>query len=345
MRSAIVVDGLKSTIVQTVDTAFAILDIHFSPHDPSLLCAATSTGALLFCVLDQVISRERSSPRLRPLKTLNLFDESTLVLSFAWHPKTPSVLAATLSTGQVMLINVPRLASAESQHAPPVEVFKHDDQAWIVSFSPEGQIVLSGGDDSTLRATPIHHLDHGEHVCIESNGYDAYRAAQQWLDRKIHGAGVTAILPLLSDQIMVTGSYDDKIRVVQIPDVGGVPKRAKELAECDLGGGVWRIAIIEGPDASSSLMTRSRRSWTLLASCMYSGVRIVKLTDDSKGQWNFQIIAKFEAHQSMNYASGVQPQPQGGTRDEAHWRTVVSTSFYDKLVCIWNYRGDLDPPS
>lgn len=63
----------------------------------------------------------------------------------------------------------------------------------------------------------------------------------RWSDRKAHGAGVTAILPLVGeDDVTVTGSYDDRIRVLGTPLVG----RKQVLAEEDLGGGVWRLKML-----------------------------------------------------------------------------------------------------
>ena len=69
----------------------------------------------------------------------------------------------------------------------------------------------------------------------------------------------------------------------------------------------------------------------LLCSCMHAGTRIVKLVRGSDGAWSFEVLAKFEEHRSMNYGSDVQP----GTRD------VVSTSFYDKLMCLWRVGEDV----
>lgn len=42
-------------------------------------------------------------------------------------------------------------------------------------------------------------------------------------------------------------------------------------------------------------------------------------------------MAKFEEHESMNYGSDVQPGSRGREK------TIVSTSFYDKRMCLWRY--------
>lgn len=75
---------------------------------------------------------------------------------------------------------------------------------------------------------------------------------------------------------------------------------------------------------------------------MHSGARIVtlekhKLSEsdrEGESEWRFTIAARFEEHQSMNYASDIRPV-KGGEQ----MRTFVSTSFYDKLVCVWQYKG------
>jgi diphthamide biosynthesis protein 7 len=66
---------------------------------------------------------------------------------------------------------------------------------------------------------------------------------------------------------------------------------------------------------------------------MHAGPRIVRL-ESSAGEWAFSVLAKFEEHKSMNYGSDVQPVERGR---EAELRTVVSTSFYDKLMCVWEF--------
>jgi diphthine methyl ester acylhydrolase len=66
---------------------------------------------------------------------------------------------------------------------------------------------------------------------------------------------------------------------------------------------------------------------------MHAGSRVVRLGKDGYGAWRFEIIARFEEHQSMNYGSDVRPGDDGSVK------VVVSTSFYDKLLCIW--RADI----
>lgn len=93
---------------------------------------------------------------------------------------------------------------------------------------------------------------------------------------------------------------------------------------------------------SHSPNNNSSASYTLLASCMHAGSRIVRLdrrrSSDSEGsdEWGFEVLARFEEHESMNYGSDVRPLVVGDAGGgEKEKRTVVSTSFYDRLMCVW----------
>lgn len=63
---------------------------------------------------------------------------------------------------------------------------------------------------------------------------------------------------------------------------------------------------------------------------MHAGARILRLSRDGNDDWAFEVLGRFEEHESMNYGSDVQP---GGGRV----KRVVSTSFYDKLLCLWQF--------
>lgn len=81
---------------------------------------------------------------------------------------------------------------------------------------------------------------------------------------------------------------------------------------------------------------------------MHAGTRIVQLTsegaaqatggnDSTNEQWQFKVLAKFEEHQSMNYGTDVQPNTITGHR------TIVSSSFYDRLICLWQFNDRPEP--
>lgn len=131
----------------------------------------------------------------------------------------------------------------------------HSLEAWTLAWtysktesgieygdSPE---LYSGGDDSVLCrhglcGRPV--LGSPNDGNMPSPDYDFQAPIR---DTKTHMAGVTAILPLQpvfhGEQVLLTGSYDEYVRLL-LPVEGG--KRPKLLAEKRLGGGVWRLKIL-----------------------------------------------------------------------------------------------------
>lgn len=198
----------------------AILDIKFhalTPRSRNLLAVGTSTGDLMFFHLD--ISS--STPKLVHKQTFSLHNDGTLILAVEWCATKFSCLGISCSNGCVYVLYLqPAVSGYEISEA----VVTHDLEAWTLAFpgGPGRQGVLSGGDDAALRFSSTLNPDDEDRIV--------------WCDRKIHGAGVTAILPL-EKNVIVTGSYDDHIRVIRTPDVG----RREVLAEMNLDGGVWRL--------------------------------------------------------------------------------------------------------
>ncbi|THW74893.1 WD40 repeat-like protein [Aureobasidium pullulans] len=312
------VEDDKIIQVSTTQTPYAILDIHFSPHDPTLLAVAGSTG----CVQLFNLQSTSSSASLSPLSTYQYFDPSTLVLSLAWHPTMHSILGVTTSPGQVYLVDT-SLPAAEVEGTAK-EILAHDLEAWTLSFSASGTSIYSGGDDATLRfsALPSSFLTSTDTTASnEDDEQEDQQYLPTWQDRRAHNAGVTAILPLPSEQdILITGSYDDNIRVLYGPLQG----RKQVLAEESLEGGVWRLKMLRAEIDDGK--------YTVLASCMHAGARIVEVKKDEGGEWTIELLAKFEEHKSMNYGSDVQPGSENGGE-----QTIISTSFYDKLLCLWKF--------
>lgn len=63
----------------------------------------------------------------------------------------------------------------------------------------------------------------------------------------------------------------------------------------------------------------------------------MRLVMDGLDGPRFELLATFEENESMNYGSDFQPKREGG-EEKAREFTVVSTSFYDKRVCLWKFR-------
>lgn len=156
------------------------------------------------------------------------------------------------------------------------DVHEHELEAWIMNFTPESLNVLSGGDDMVLQCSHVADDDDDD-----DDGDDESEAEEEeeqkenevedeqhvqktnknkttllWQNRKLHHAGITAILPL-SETLIITGSYDDHIRLLQLPKIPG-DTRPKLLAELNLGGGVWRLKLLTTGRASSSSSSSQR---------------------------------------------------------------------------------------
>jgi diphthine methyl ester acylhydrolase len=285
--------------------------------------------------------------------------------------------AVTFSSGEVKLLGVKQDIRSNDQYDFQILYQASIDpahmlEAWTVAFadlsSSEGnrRNLLTGGDDSILAFHSIQaELDSGQS-----------RATQLFQDRKSHAAGVTAILPILGisqtlprTRVFVTGSYDEHIRVFTIEE--SLPQRRKIVAELCLGGGVWRLRkLSEYPDEEDrgALVC----SVLVLACCMHAGVRIVRITrriskstSQDSCSWEIDIIGKFtKGHESMCYAAdSVDVRRPITNNDEANPATgplssikrsahpnyddelprnfvVVSTSFYDQKICVWNFHND-----
>lgn len=186
--------------------------------------------------------------------------------------------------------------------------------------------LYSGGDDSKLIMSSLN--------------------APEASSRKLpfHNAGVTAILPIPSSSssqdttILLTGSYDDFIRVYLLPSPTN--SKPKVLAEKDIGlggGGVWRLKFLEQPNPSAASQS-VENEYIVLATCMRVGCKILKITKSNSDEWTIDILAHTGVHESMNYASDVVPLPLEG---KSRARTIVSTSFYDRLLFVWKYDPDL----
>ncbi|KAK8152495.1 hypothetical protein BKA80DRAFT_322207 [Phyllosticta citrichinensis] len=387
-------EGRDVTITATHPTPFAVFDLHFSPHDTSaipssshLLGLASSTGSIALYAIDPA----SATAPIRHIRTLQLFPTTSLFTYFCWHPTIPLLAAAALADGRVVLCDCSgnaddddddddddAAAATSPSYRRIVTLHWHALEAWVTAFAPDGSALYSGGDDAALKGVQEEDAEEPQYV-----------APWQWQDARTHGAGVTFILPLplplpLSPHhhqqpstptptttppapplpptdLLLTGSYDESLRLLSPPARNGLgPRRSRVLAAIELGGGVWRICAVDSrldvPVApvvrEGSKTAKATAEWILLVSCMHAGTRVVRLTgtaacsaaggngDEKEGEgegeweWQFDVLARFEEHQSMNYGSAAQPLR---AREGKNTRTVVSTSFYDRPVCVWEF--------
>ena len=315
-------------VVQSFHTAYAVLDLHFSSNKPDVLAVATSIGTICLFIVDFASQQD---DKLKEISVIDITRPSILVLSLVWCPSTceDGRLAASLSDGSIVILDCEGIQHSKYQEqCHPLEI-------WSLAFLPasdgRSQILLSGGDDSVIRANWVDWQPHDSSSSSATIDKDPFRP-----DRKIHSAGVTAILPLAAattnsgEQIAVTGSYDEYIRVLTVPKSSSTG-RWSLLAEKRLYGGVWRLKLIK------SRSSQGFDYFTVLASCMHVGARIITIIRNPDGGWTIKESAKFEEHKSMNYASDAWSEPSEGDVQDF---TVVSTSFYDRKLCIWKYASN-----
>ncbi|KFG82369.1 hypothetical protein MANI_015419 [Metarhizium anisopliae] len=327
-------DGSDLIKIQTEPQPSAVLDLRFHPTrrtPQSVFAVVSSTGTLAIYRLET-----GDGPALEHVATSRCADlgEDVLFLQCNWHPSVENTIAVTTSTGLARLLHLDNSWSIQGWTDLDIQ---NTLEAWSVCLSnpdnSRGDIgqpttVYCGGDDSILRYTSCSLVPHDNDAKMETiSASIGIKGA--------HNAGVTAILPLSTWtsagwRVVVTGSYDDMLRVFAIHDPHeshGI-KMVQLLTEIDLGGGVWRLDMI---DLKSDSCGKGSVHILLLASCMHAGARIVEIVTDDGQCWRSAVLAKFEEHQSMNYASDCVYNP-----DERSL-TCLSTSFYDRLLCLWTY--------
>ena len=307
------------TILETKILPYGILDLHFSPSSPSNFAVATSVGSVCLFSLDT----PNGCSGLNFIKSIPICDSTVLVLSLAYQTPDPikatSLIAASLSNGQLAIF------TEEQDEQNVLRIPTHSQEAWTVAWSKaphqqfaSDQDLYSGGDDCFLSKHNMEFLNSHTRVTV-----DGYHPVSR--DSRTHGAGVTSIvvLPIHQDgqEILITGSYDENIRVL-VPSKHS-RGRAKVLAETPLGGGVWRIS---NPFALESMTNGEDTSFKVLASCMHAGARVLEIRK-TNGTWSIKVLIVFTEHESMNYASDVRICDDG--------LMFVSTSFYDRKLCIW----------
>lgn len=239
--------GNNRNLLQTADLPYAILDLHFSQFRKQIFAIATSKGAVCLCT-----TNVNGNGPIEILNSFQIFSESSLTLSLAWNPVLDhsGTIAASSSDGLIAIFD-----TKGQSPMTYTETEAHSLEAWTLAWmypkteaetedglNPE---LFSGGDDSVLCRhglcvrPVVGSLDHGN---TPSHHYNFQASIR---DTKTHMAGVTAILPLQpvfhGEQALLTGSYDEYVRLLLPVSGSGRPKL---LAERRLEGGVWRLKIL-----------------------------------------------------------------------------------------------------
>lgn len=240
---------------------YAVLDLHFNRFKKGVFAIATSKGTVCLWT----IHIDGTGP-LECLNSYQVFHTSELTLSFAWNHvlSHSNTIAASSSDG--------RIAIFDTKYQPPTTYTStgaHSFEAWTLAWTSKGAEdelrpeIYSGGDGAELcrhglSVFPVTgSLNDGN---IPSHRYE-FEAPSR--DTRTHMAGVTAILPLQpvfhGEQVLLTGSYDEYVRVL-LPIESG--NRPKVLAEERLGGGVWRLKILDFVEPDNGIGTYI--SWSIL---------------------------------------------------------------------------------
>lgn len=213
----------------------------------------------------------------------------------------------------------------------------HSLEAWTIAWSTTNALdgspyLYSGGDDSALSVHTVHDMLHMATPDTKLSAQIEYEPTSR--DVKTHGAGVTSILPLVAEserdrETLLTGSYDEFLRVL-VPQLPG--RRTALLVEKRLGGGVWRLKQL----GSSQTSLADGKKFKILASCMHAGVKVVEVSCSTAGNWSIKVLGCFDEHSSMNYASDAREEND----DSFKSRMYISSSFYDKRLCVWEMKDD-----
>ena len=251
---------------ESVALPSAVLDLRFTGHKKGIFAIATSKGSVCMYTMNP-----NGTGPIEALEVYQIFPESSITLSLAWNCQQcqSDTIAASSSDGHVIIF--------DTKYQPPkasTKIEAHSLAAWTVAWSykaeedldpvphsggdspansnlvPRSQAgnpveifpeLYSGGDDSVLCTYSVGIRPDGGSPLSDGDEFEAPSR-----DSKTHMAGVTAILPLQTvfdkEQVLLTGSYDEFVRVL-LPVKGST--RPKILAEERLGGGVWRLKVLD----------------------------------------------------------------------------------------------------
>lgn len=327
-----------------------MFDLHFNPRDPSLLAVAGSSGCVALFKVSVVASGEET---IAPLWTLPVHKySSSPALFLAWTPRDwlpqdkPDGFAVTFSDGQTTVFGTDGEITAQEKIVE-LGTFnaRENIEVWFVALAT----FQNGGETTSSSKVPFLFTGddfgslHTRRFEVQNSRNEGEDDEQKTLPPVIldhddrarhHTAGVTSILPLplpLVDDapLLLTGSYDEYLRIYH------TTRRGRVLTELCLGGGVWRLQMLKAENTTqgSGLDSQEWR-FLILASCMHGGTRVVRVSGDGKSQWGIEVLAEFTEHESMNYASDAWKGGQGEKEKESNL-LCLSSSFYDRRVCIW----------
>ena len=262
----------------------------------------------------------------------------------------------TFSTGAINRFENIRLRPARGtkREAKPIPLTSHSLEAWYATYiislidrPPNMQVVrriLTGGDDAALIAHEMPLSSPTSPATLPPPPPSSI-----FTDKRIHTAGVTAILPLPSlrthlgnivGDLILTGSYDETIRLISISSSPPFPR--KVLASLNLGGGVWRIKLLSDiwrnkPDQPE---TKNKLEFLVLASCMHAGPQVLRITclfGPTTAAASSPAVGKSES-KSHSQSAKQQQEDNKSEGEQYEWNIERVTKFEDHESM--NYASD-----
>lgn len=143
---------VDSAVEDRITTDGGAYDLHFKNSaalGENVVGVSTSTGLISIYGIDESITFKGH---------FRLAEQNVLLTSFAWHPRQPDLVAAALSTGEVVVAMLQSNDAVRSQSsvfgkntlAKLNEISRHSEAAWQVAWTSNGTTLLHGGDDMKL---------------------------------------------------------------------------------------------------------------------------------------------------------------------------------------------------
>ncbi len=333
----------KLVHTQTLDVGAGVLDCKWRPAAagatalPPTLACALSTGEIVTYHLQhtdeddsgtspaQLVLASKSSSTDAEGEEENKDAAAFMSLALDWSRDSSTTSSSSSSSPRIVSsqnkgrVAVHQYDTETSALSPLIEWEAHalygtPIEVWTATFAAGGNggdVVYSGGDDSTLK------------------GWDLRVGTSSpiWSDGKTHEAGVTAVQasPWAGEEhVFVSGSYDGQVRVWDARTLRPVCVHA-----CDVEGGVWRL----------KWHPRDRKQ--LAVAAMHGGAWVVRFEDkEEEEEGKTQALAKKTCHHAR-HASMVYGMDwwHGGGREEDEEDVLATCSFYDHALHLWQPPG------
>lgn len=266
---------------------------------------------------------------------------NSLCLSLDWSDRNDSASSrlktkAIISQSDGTLAHVYDLEAAaagstqsEGMLQPGIETWKaHNYEAWIAAFdswSPNGQIVWSGGDDLTLKGWDLRMTSNSAQ---DSDDGNVFERTPTFSHKRSFEGGVTTIQNHhLVQHLWAVGSYDEYVRLWDARQPN------KPLSQTHVGGGIWR------------LKWHPTKRNTLLAGCMHDGFKVLELDQLAQEKASEQIFdfakqemtiqTRFDEHKSLAYGCDWDRGRTTASSTNNLSDHVYSCSFYDAMLHAW----------